>query len=177
MKINIHDKFKSWRHFIDVVKRLYRKLDENNLEVKSLCIYANVVNKETQKCSGLCLYDKDGNYIDEVGMDIGYFEWLKFTYDGMIISYKAESNLLNQQAYQRERSVHKNTAKYDEDIADFENNYLPVICRTKGGKKRKVYKKVSNIKGDKFDWKYIKQAIDEGKLYRGYKWESEVKSK
>lgn len=84
MRINIHDKFKSWRHFVKLVKNLYRSLNQKGVEIKSLCIYANIVDKESQKSTGLCLWDENGEMLGEVGIDVGYFEWLNHGHDGMV---------------------------------------------------------------------------------------------
>ena len=63
MRINIHDKFKSWRHFIKFVKGLYRSLDKRGVEIKSICVYANIVDKESQKSTSLYLRDEDGKML------------------------------------------------------------------------------------------------------------------
>ena len=73
MRINIHDKFKSWRHFVKFVKGLYRSLDQKGVEIKSLCVYANIVNKETQKPTELIFEDESGKILDKAGLDVGYY--------------------------------------------------------------------------------------------------------
>ena len=170
MRINIHDKFKSWRHFIKFVKGLYRSLDKKGVEIKSICIYANIVDKESQKSTSLYLRDKDNKLLGEVGIDVGYFEWLNHGYDGMILQYKLEDELLNQAQYNYERKKSERKIFDDKEEKHFEENYLPVTCETKGGKKAKVFTTIFEMQKRGFNWKFVKKAIDSGKCYKNKRW-------
>ena len=170
MRINIHDKFKSWRHFIKFVKGLYRSLDKRGVEIKSICVYANIVDKESQKSTSLYLRDEDGKMLGEVGIDVGYFEWLNHGYDGMILQYKLEDELLNQAQYNYERKKNERKIFDDKEEKHFEENYLPVICETKGGKKVKIFTAISEIQERGYNWKSVKNAIDNGKSYKNRIW-------
>lgn len=173
MRINIHDKFKSWRHFVKFVKELYRSLDQKGVEIKSLCIYVNIANKESQKSTELCLRDKNGEVLGEVGIDAGYFEWLNHGYDGMIFQYKLEDELLNQAQYNYERKKSERKIFDDKEEKHFEENYLPVTCETKGGKKVKVFTTIFEMQKRGFNWKFVKKAIDNNKCYKNKIWKSE----
>lgn len=172
MRINIHDKFKSWRHFVKLVKNLYRSLNQKGVEIKSLCIYANIVDKESQKSTGLCLWDENGEMLGEVGIDAGYFEWLNHGHDGMVFQYRLENELLNQAQYNYKRRQHENKILDDKEEKSFEENYLPVTCETKGGKKVKTFSTISEIQERGYNWKSVKGAIDNGKCYKNRIWKT-----
>ena len=173
MRINIHDKFKSWRHFIKFVKGVYRSLDKKGVEIKSICVYANIVDKESQKSTSLYLRDEDGKMLGEVGIDVGYFEWLNHEYDGMILQYKLEDELLNQTQYNYERKQNERKILNDKEEKEFEEKYLPIICETKGGKKVRTFTTILEMQTRGYNWKFIKKAIDNNKCYKNKIWESE----
>lgn len=173
MRINIHDKFKSWRHFIKFVKGLYRSLDKRGVEIKSICVYANIVDKESQKSTSLYLCDEDDKMLGEVGIDAGYFEWLNHEYDGMILQYKLEDELLNQAQYNYERKKSERKIFDDKEEKHFEDNYLPVTCETKGGRKVKIFTTISEMQKRGYNWKFVKKAIDNDRCYKNKIWKSE----
>lgn len=173
MRINIHDKFKSWRHFIKFVKGLYRSLDKKGVEIKSICVYANIVDKESQKSTSLYLQDEDDKMLGEVGIDAGYFEWLNHGYDGMILQYKLEDELLNQAQYNYKRKQNESKILNSKEEKEFEEKYLPVTCETKGGKKVKTFTTISEIQMRGYNWKFVKRAIDNNKCYKNKIWKSE----
>lgn len=170
MRINIHDTFKSWRHFIDTAKRLYRFLGQYNLEIKSMCIYATLCNKDTKKVTTLNVYDKDGNFTDEVGFDIGYFEWENHSYEGMTLRYALDESLLNQKEYRSKRNAACKQRDEEALRCDFENNYLPVTKTTPKGRNKRTYNSVADLEKLGYDYRKIKKAIDENKTYRDYIW-------
>lgn len=170
MRINIHDKFKSWRHFVKFAKELYRSLDQKGVEIKSLCIYANIVHKESRKSTELCLRNKNGEVLGEVGVDAGYFEWLNHGYDGMIFQYKLEDELLNQTQYNYKRKQNEREILNSKEEKEFEEKYLPIICETKGGKKIKNFTTIFEMQTRGYNWKSVKNAIDNGKSYKNRIW-------
>jgi len=181
MRINIHDKFKSWRHFIDVVKQLYKFLDSHNLEVRTITSYITVANKDTNKCTTLYIVDKDDESdCEEVGFDIGYFEWEDTKKDGMTIKCERESELLNQMQYKSKRYHYqaeerqKEKLKRDANAAkEFEEKYLPVRSLTKKtGVKKCDFKTVKQISNYGYDWKKVKRAIDNDACYKDCRWKS-----
>lgn len=180
MKINVHDKFKSWRHFIDVAKRLYRFLDQHNLELRTITSYISVENKDTHKLTSLYVVDEYEEWSEEVGIDIGYFEWDKPKYDGMIIKYKCESDLLNQKEYKSERYHYQaeqrrleREAQLAAESKDFAEQYLPVRSLTKkSGVKKTDFNTVKQLASYGYDWRKVQESIDEGKCYKDCRWKS-----
>lgn len=172
MRINIHDKFKSWRHFIKFAKGLYRSLDKRGVEIKSICVYANIVDKESQKSTSLYLCDEDDKMVGEVGIDAGYFEWLNYGCDGMVLQYKLENELLNQAQYNYKRKQNEIKILNSKEEKEFEEKYFPIICETKNGKKVKTFATISEIQTRGYNWKFVKKAIDNNKCYKNKIWKS-----
>ena len=180
MKINVHDKFKSWRDFLNLAKRLYKILDSHNLELRSITAYISVESKDTHKLTSLYVVDEDKDYREEVGFDIGYFEWEESQHDEMMIQCKPESELMNQAAYKYTRSRFQTQLRREERekedavvLQSFENDYLPVRSLTKkSGIRKEDFNTVKQLEKKGYDWKKVKIAIDEGKCYKEYRWKS-----
>lgn len=181
MKINIHDKFTSWRQFVDLVKWIYRYLDSYNLEVRNLTVYIATENKETKKISTLYVKSKENDEdVEEIGLDIGYFEWEGHDGNAMVIKKRRESELLNQSLYKMEREHQQALQRAAEREAKdlelskvFEKEYLPIRSLTKKtGIMRSDFKSLKEIERRGYDWKRIKKAIDEDKCYKDYRWKS-----
>lgn len=184
MKINVHDKFKSWRQFVSVVKELHRFLDKHNLELRTITAYISVENKDTHKLTSLYVNNEEEQYSEEIGIDIGYFEWDEIKHDGMLLKCKCESDLLSQSEYTAERyhyQAEQRRLERETQLAaeskDFAERYLPVRSLTKkSGVKKSDFNTVKQLTSYGYDWKKVQKAIDEGKCYKECRWKS-IKNK
>lgn len=97
MRINIHDSFKTWRDFVTTAKTIYRFFSNQNLEIKSMVIYANLVNKTTNK--SYTIYRKTNDEKIKQGIDVG----CKFNNNdyGSHIILTDEKCLMTQQEYNK----------------------------------------------------------------------------
>ena len=97
MRINIHDSFKPWRDFATAAKIIYRFFSNQNLEIKSMVIYANLVDKTTNKTYAVYRETNDDKIIQ--GLDVGR-KFYNNDYDSHIL-LTDEKCLMSQQEYDK----------------------------------------------------------------------------
>lgn len=96
MRINIHDCFKSWRDFTETTKALYRILQKYNTKIKSMVIYINLVDKDSNKAAQITNVENHNS----IGIDIGYFDWAKNKCStAPVLFFKDEDELMSQREY------------------------------------------------------------------------------
>lgn len=97
MRINIHDSFKTWRDFVTTAKIIYRFFNNQNLKIKSMVVYANLVDKTTNK--SYTIYRKTNDDKIKQGIDVGR-KFNNNDYDSHILLID-EKCLMSQQEYDK----------------------------------------------------------------------------